>query len=115
KLPRGEELGHLLLSDHNHRQLGDFRNGDSGARYLSVSDIVGEESNILGSSTHRQVIGEGDGFDVDRKRPYDAAAAADIVGDSSYPAPKSIIDPVKTVVDASNHMNDKDQSLHIQA
>ncbi|CAG7719552.1 unnamed protein product [Allacma fusca] len=81
---------------------GDFRNGDYVAVDLSGSDTVGEESNILGSSTHQQVIGEGDGFDAERKRPHDAAAAADIVGDSSDPAPNSIIDPVKPVVDASN-------------
>ncbi|CAG7725979.1 unnamed protein product [Allacma fusca] len=72
---------------------------DYGSMDLPVSDTVGEESNILGSSTHQQILGDGDSFDVERKRPYDAAAAAEIVGDSSAPAPKSIIDAVAPAVD----------------
>ncbi|CAG7832422.1 unnamed protein product, partial [Allacma fusca] len=52
---------------------GDFRYTDSGSMDLPVSDTIGEESNILCSATHQQVLGDGDGFDVERKRPYDAA------------------------------------------
>ncbi|CAG7785268.1 unnamed protein product [Allacma fusca] len=102
EITEGRRMRPSAVVGSSTSSLEDFRNGDYVAVDLSVSDTVGEESNNLGSFTHQQVIGEGDGFDVERKRPYDAAAAADIVVDSSDPASKSIIDPVKPIVDASN-------------
>ncbi|CAG7686327.1 unnamed protein product, partial [Allacma fusca] len=62
----GQRISPTPVGTSSPPSSGDFHRGDATIIDLPFSDAVGEESNILGTSTHQQVAGVFDGAEVER-------------------------------------------------